>query len=614
MFAEEAVDGRGPRSGDGRKMIAIILDSPCNYLSGETASILGAPLGTGTVLSHLVDLTTNVGIGTVRILTPVDVDEHYVESLAATSCGLAEPCDRRELAGILSKLEPSDWVLVLHPRCWPVRGLDLSQFTREQSRHFGAWFAVPLGTTRDGAEERVHCDETGRVQSIRRYYDQITRLDLYGGSLPCALVRACVLRPEDFSSMDGLRLAIAGRGVPSRDVPIKTDVVDLTDPRGLLMVNERMLTASGARNMPSGYSQVDQSVICGRGALIHHSAQIIPPVVIQRGALIEENVTIIGPAVIGSRATISQNALIAQSVIPVGTIVPPDARVRHSAGATLRSATESESDLDAPGDSDLDEWDGSDMEATAVLSEGDPRHQHRVFLAFKRAFDVVVSAISLIVLSPLLLLVAVAIKLDSRGPVLFMHRRERSGGGREFKCYKFRTMRADAHAQQRKLIEKSHVDGPHFKIQNDPRVTRLGRFLRTTNIDELPQLFNVLRGDMSLVGPRPSPFRENQVCIPWRRARLSVRPGITGLWQICRQDRGEGDFQEWIYYDIQYVRNLSAWLDFKILAATVLTLGGKFQAPVNWLIPRNSFNERRPARSLGSWQGGTRMDMITVGR
>ena len=218
-------------------MIAIILDSACTYLSQEKASILGAPLGTGTVLSHLVDLSANVGIGTVRILTPVDADAGYVESLKASSAGIAELCERRDLPAILSKLEPSDWVLVLHPRCWPVRGLDLSQFTREQSRHFGAWFAVPLGTTRDGAEERVHCDETGRVQSIRRYYDHVTRLDMYGGSLPCALVRACVLRPEDFSSMDGLRLAIAARGVPSRDVPIKTDVVDLTEPRGLLTVN-----------------------------------------------------------------------------------------------------------------------------------------------------------------------------------------------------------------------------------------------------------------------------------------------------------------------------------------------------------------------------------------
>ena len=112
-------------------------------------------------------------------------------------------------------------------------------------------------------------------------------------------------------------------------------------------------------------------------------------------------------------------------------------------------------------------------------------------------------------------------------------------------------MTADAHRQQRQLYRSNQVDGPQFKLKEDPRVTRVGRLLRVTNLDEIPQLINVLRGQMSLVGPRPSPFRENQICVPWRRARLSVRPGITGLWQVCRdEDRTEGDFHEWIYYDL----------------------------------------------------------------
>jgi len=601
-------------------MITIILDSACTYLSGanQRSSILGAPLGTGTVLDHLVGLSTNVGGGTVRVLTPIDADGTYLESLAATSAGLATPCSHQELPAILSKLEPSDWVLILHPRCWPVRGLNLSEFTREQSRHFGAWFAVPLGTARDGAEERVHCDETGRVQSIRRYYDHVTRLDLYGGSLPCALVRACALKPEDLKSMDTLRLAIAARGVPSRDVPIKTDVVDLTEPRGLLAVNERMLTAGAAAGIPPGYSQVDRAVICGRGALIHHTAQIIPPVVIQSGALIEDNVTIIGPTVIGERVTIQRDSLVAQSVIPADTVVPANARVRHCAGATLRSAGEvsHEHGSGEAFEPQLQEMEGSEVEDGSVLASGESTHERRGYVAVKRVFDTVAAAIGLVVLSPVLLLIAAAIKLDSRGPVFFKHRRERSGGGgREFKCFKFRTMRADAHNLQRQLVQQSHVDGPHFKIANDPRVTRLGQFLRSTNLDELPQLINVLRGDMSLIGPRPSPFRENQVCIPWRRARLSVRPGITGLWQVCRRDRGEGDFQEWIYYDIQYVRNLSPWLDFKILLATVLTLGGKFDVPVHWLMPRRGFRERgRGGFGAVARQSGTRMDTISLGR
>src|SRR5262245_7086712 len=146
-----------------------------------------------------------------------------------------------------------------------------------------------------------------------------------------------------------------------------------------------------------------------------------------------------------------------------------------------------------------------------------------------------------------------------------------------------------ADTQQTVLANTNAMDGPQFKLdigsQGDPRVTRFGRFLRRTNLDELPQLLNVLRGDMSLIGPRPSPFRENQLCIAWRDARLSVRPGITGLWQVCRHDREDGDFHQWIEYDLLYVQHMSIWLDLKILAATILTLGGKRHVPLRWLIP-----------------------------
>jgi lipopolysaccharide/colanic/teichoic acid biosynthesis glycosyltransferase len=198
--------------------------------------------------------------------------------------------------------------------------------------------------------------------------------------------------------------------------------------------------------------------------------------------------------------------------------------------------------------------------------------------------DVTLSLAALLVLFPLLIVVAVLIKLESPGPILFVHRRERKGG-KQFPCLKFRTMVADAHRQQRALYQQNALDGPQFKLHHDPRITRVGTWVRGTNIDELPQLINVLLGHMSLVGPRPSPFRENQICIPWRRARLSVRPGITGLWQICRSpNRSAGDFHEWIYYDIAYARHISVWLDIKIMLATVVTRGGRWSVPMSWLI------------------------------
>jgi lipopolysaccharide/colanic/teichoic acid biosynthesis glycosyltransferase len=198
----------------------------------------------------------------------------------------------------------------------------------------------------------------------------------------------------------------------------------------------------------------------------------------------------------------------------------------------------------------------------------------RAHLAAKRVLDVTVSGLALVVLSPLLLAVAVAVWLEARRPLFYGDKRE-GRGGRVFRCWKFRTMVTDAHAAQQGLKSIDKMDGPHFKLDRDPRVTRIGRVLRALNLDELPQLFNVLTGEMSLVGPRPSPFRENQICVPWREARLSVRPGITGFWQVCRHDRASGDFHQWIEYDLLYVQHLSFALDLRILAATAFTLGGK---------------------------------------
>jgi lipopolysaccharide/colanic/teichoic acid biosynthesis glycosyltransferase len=125
---------------------------------------------------------------------------------------------------------------------------------------------------------------------------------------------------------------------------------------------------------------------------------------------------------------------------------------------------------------------------------------------------------------------------------------------------------------QDKLRFKNQADGPQFKVENDPRVTALGRFLRDTFIDEIPQFINVLLGQMSVIGPRPSPEEENSLCPFWHDARLSVRPGITGLWQICRTRRPGHDFQEWIYYDVKYVKNLSLLLDLRICCQTAKKL------------------------------------------
>ena len=188
------------------------------------------------------------------------------------------------------------------------------------------------------------------------------------------------------------------------------------------------------------------------------------------------------------------------------------------------------------------------------------------FLA-KRALDVVLSSVLLLLLSPLFLVTAFLIMITSPGPVFFVQ--ERVGlNKRRFRLYKFRTMVKDAELQQTALESLNEVEGPVFKIKNDPRITPLGKFLRKTSIDELSQLINVLKGDMSLVGPRPLPVRDyNGFDQDWHRRRFSVRPGITCLWQV--DGRSEIPFEKWMELDMEYIDNWSLWLDIKILAKTI---------------------------------------------
>jgi exopolysaccharide biosynthesis polyprenyl glycosylphosphotransferase len=193
----------------------------------------------------------------------------------------------------------------------------------------------------------------------------------------------------------------------------------------------------------------------------------------------------------------------------------------------------------------------------------------------KRAMDVVFSGAALIVLSPLLALAAIAIKLDSRGPVFFSQVRA-GRKGTEFRLIKFRSMYRDAE-ERKKLFEEQNEagDGVMFKIKEDPRITRVGHFLRRTSIDELPQLLNVLRGEMSLVGPRPLIPEESQhAARTWHARRLDLRPGITGLWQVS--GRSDLPFQEMVRFDYQYVSGWSLARDIEILLATVpVVLSGR---------------------------------------
>jgi exopolysaccharide biosynthesis polyprenyl glycosylphosphotransferase len=188
-------------------------------------------------------------------------------------------------------------------------------------------------------------------------------------------------------------------------------------------------------------------------------------------------------------------------------------------------------------------------------------------LMAKRLIDVGGSITLLSLFTPLLLVAALLIKMDSPGPVLF--KQERVGlNKRRFQLIKFRTMTDGAEEGQATLEALNEADGPVFKIKNDPRVTNLGRFLRRYSLDELPQLFNVLKGDMSLVGPRPLPVRDvARIAVQWHKRRLSVKPGVTCLWQV--NGRSDIGFDQWVQMDLEYIDRWSLLLDLKILMKTI---------------------------------------------
>lgn len=213
-----------------------------------------------------------------------------------------------------------------------------------------------------------------------------------------------------------------------------------------------------------------------------------------------------------------------------------------------------------------------DLERTEVLDRQAPAQVRlSAYRRIKRVIDLVVAPVALLCVLPCFPVIMLLIYLEDGRPFFFAHRRE-TVGGRIFRCLKFRSMRNDAERIKAQLQARNQADGPQFFMDDDPRLTRVGAFLRRFHLDELPQLFNVLVGDMSLVGPRPSPHEENQYCPTWREARLSVRPGMTGLWQVSRT-RAEGrDFQEWIKFDIEYVDRASLRLDLWIIWKTIRVL------------------------------------------
>jgi lipopolysaccharide/colanic/teichoic acid biosynthesis glycosyltransferase len=553
---------------------------------GRSVSLLLAPLGTTTLIEYLLSSFAPITGNAPMVLSPSGADGEYrrwVHSACPTARVVGAP---GEFAEALADSELSDAYLVVDPRCLPVRDFQLSALMRHyavESRV--AHHLVAFESSIAGTKERVNFDTSGQVRGIHRHYEQAT-WPFIAGIAATVVPGACgVLADGPIpGSLQELRQILTARGVPGRDVPIQGGALDLGEERGMLAANEQLiLRATGARQ---GGPVSSAPLYIGGGHSIHPTARFVGPIVVHPDACVEENATVLGPSVIGAGARIACGAVVAHATIGPDCLVPSGRIVRDRAWFENGAGDEDDgSPADHPPLSyteRLARLSVDPHEHAQIQDEDAPgRRRHR---RLQRALDIIVAGLSLGVLTPVIVVLAAMIRLESEGPIFYSDKRE-GLRGRVFGCWKFRTMFMGAHLTQRDLTALDQTDGPHFKVDRDPRVTRVGRLLRATNLDEIPQLMNVLLGQMSLVGPRPSPFRENQVCVPWRDARLSVRPGITGFWQVCRHDRSSGDFHQWIEYDLLYVRHRSWWLDLKILAATILTLGGKAgHVPAAWLV------------------------------
>lgn len=341
-------------------------------------------------------------------------------------------------------------------------------------------------------------------------------------------------------------------------------VLDLDTEVGLVSFLETRFNSS-VKNFPNLNNNCHKEIAATDNVTISPSARLFGKVLFGQSVNIGPNAIIVGPAIISNNVKIGKGAVIRASIIGPDVSVPRNHLIEN------RVLLHSQPHQKQAGRIKTGRLITSTI--TRATCKNSCQNNFRIWPrfsytgCFKRIADIVVAITALILFAPILPLIALVIKLTSRGPVFFKDTRQ-GVHGKAFNCLKFRTMLVGADKMQDKLRVFNQTDGPQFKMADDPRLSAVGKFLRDTYIDEVPQFFNVLFGQMSLVGPRPSPESENTLCPPWRDARLSVRPGITGLWQVCRTRQPMKDFQEWIHCDIKYVRDLTLRMDLWICCQT----------------------------------------------
>lgn len=431
-----------------------------------------------------------------------------------------------------------------------------------------------------GKREKVRLTAQGKVAGFRRLYSDSAEPAPFPADWPHhifvktnILDRAFVDQtlPQSFSDFIN---KCRSNALTLRAISVGGTVLDLETEQGLLGFLATGLNSS-VQNHRNTNNKSQKEILDKDSITISGSARLFGKVLFGRNVSISQNAIIVGPTIIGNNVRIGQAAVINSSVIGPGVCVPQNQlvqnRVVKGPQCNWKRLTRYESNNSKQ--ICYPKFDLSQQQRANDTFRSWPRFSYAG--CFKRIADIVAAVIVLILFAPVLPIIALVIKLTSRGPVFFKDTRQ-GLHGKAFSCLKFRTMLMGADKIQDKLRTISQVDGPQFKMDDDPRLNAVGRFLRDTYIDEISQFFNVLLGQMSVVGPRPSPESENTLCPSWRDARLSVRPGITGLWQVCRTRQPMKDFQEWIHYDTKYARDLSLRMDLWICWRTARKLVKNF--------------------------------------
>jgi lipopolysaccharide/colanic/teichoic acid biosynthesis glycosyltransferase len=478
--------------------------------------------------------------------------------------------------GTTNQLKAKPWFIISNGRF--VTRIDHQWLCKVLARLQADVVAVNVSPQLQSGQEKVLTNSQGKLVGFRRFYDDSAQAAPIPDDWPHHLfIKTDILKklldddtlPLSFTKFINVCFS---NSLTVRSLDIGGAVLDLGTEEGLLGFLATRLSSS-AKNHHNPNNEYQKEILDKDGIEISPGARLFGEVLFGQDVSIGPNAIIVGPTIIGNNVKIAKGAVVRASIVDSGVSVPQNSivqnRVLINRQKSQKRTTHAKTNCMAVITNDIATYKNSCANNFRTW----PRYSYA--RCAKRIADIVTAVVLLILFASVFPIIAMVIKLTSRGSVFFKDTRQ-GLHGKAFDCLKFRTMLVGANNLQDKLRVLNQADGPQFKMADDPRLNTIGRFLRDTYIDEIPQFLNVLLGQMSVVGPRPSPESENILCPSWRDARLSVRPGITGLWQVCRTRQPMRDFQEWIHYDVKYVRELSLRMDLWICWQTIKELVKNF--------------------------------------